>query len=58
MEPVFGQMKKTQHAERFMMRGEQETKGEWSLHCSAHNIKKLHSESVRRGRKGGKWLWN
>ena len=58
VEPVFGQMKETQGADRFMMRGEQETKGEWSLHCSAHNIKKLHSESVRRGRKGGKWLRN
>jgi hypothetical protein len=44
VEPVFGQMK--------------ETKGEWNLHCAAHNIKKLHSESVRRGRKGGKWLLN
>ena len=41
-----------------MMCGEQETKGEWNLHCAAHNIKKLHSEFVRRGRKGGKWLLN
>jgi len=58
VEPVFGQMKETQRADCFMMRGEQETKGEWSLHCSAHNIKKLHSESVRRGTKGAKWLFN
>lgn len=58
VEPVFGQMKETQRADCFMMRGEQETKGEWSLHCSAHNIKKLHSESVRRGTKGAKWLLN
>ena len=56
VEPVFGQMKETQGADGFMMRGEQETQGEWNLHCAAHNIKKLHSESVRRGRKGGKWL--
>ncbi len=48
VEPVFGQMKETQGAGRFMMRGEEETKGEWSLHCSAHNFKKLHSESVRK----------
>ncbi|TCT00433.1 IS1182 family transposase [Aquabacter spiritensis] len=47
VEPVFGQMKETQGADRFMMRGEQETKGEWSLHCSAHNIKKLHSPKIR-----------
>jgi hypothetical protein len=58
VEPVFGQMKETQGADGFMMCGEQETKGEWNLHCAAHNIKKLHSESVRRGRKGGKWLLN
>ena len=54
VEPVFGQMKENQGADRFMMRGEAETKGEWNLHCSAHNFKKLHSESVRRESKGGK----
>ena len=58
VEPVFGQMKETQRADGFMMRGEQEANDEWSLHCSAHNIKKLHSESVRRGTKGTKWLQN
>lgn len=58
VEPVFGQMKETQGAGGFMMRGEEETRGEWSLHCAAHNIKKLHSESVRRKEKGGKWLIN
>jgi len=51
---VFGQMKENQGADRFMMRGEAETKGEWNLHCSAHNFKKLHSQSVRRERKGRK----
>lgn len=58
VEPVFGQMKENQGADAFMMRGTAETKGEWNLHCAAHNIKKLHSESVRCGRKGGKWLLN
>ena len=51
VEPVFGQMKENQSPDRFMMRGEQETKGEWSLHCAAHNLRKLHAESVRSGRK-------
>jgi transposase len=51
VEPVFGQMKENQSADRFMMRGEQETKGEWSLHCAAHNLRKLHAESVRSRRK-------
>ncbi|MCP3885908.1 MAG: IS1182 family transposase [Propionibacteriaceae bacterium] len=58
VEPVFGQMKEIQGADRFMMHGSQETKGEWSLHCAAHNLRKLHSESVHRGKKGGKWLQN
>ena len=54
VEPVFGQMKEAQGADRFMMRGDAETRGEWTLHCSAHNFKKLHAESVRRKRKDGK----
>jgi len=58
VEPVFGQMKEIQGADRFMMRGHQETRGEWNLHCSAHNFRKLHSESVRTGQKGGNWLRN
>jgi hypothetical protein len=58
VEAMFGQMKETQRADGFMMRGEQEANGEWSLHCSVHNIKKLHPESVRRGTKGTKWLQN
>lgn len=54
VEPVFGQMKEIQGAGRFMMRGEEEAKGEWSLHCSAHNFRKLHSESVRKAGSGRK----
>jgi transposase len=51
VEPVFGQMKVNQGADAFMMRGHQECEGEWSLHCAAHNLRKLHSQSARRGRK-------
>lgn len=58
VEPVFGQMKETQRADGFMMRGKEEAQGEWSLHCAGHNLRKLHLESVQRGRKGGKWLLN
>jgi transposase len=58
VEPVFGQMKENQGADRFMMRGNEEAKGEWTLHCSAHNLRKLHSESVRRRREGQKWPRN
>jgi len=38
VEPVFGQMQETQGADSFMICGEQKAKGEWSLHCSAHNV--------------------
>ena len=58
VEPVFGQMKQVQGADSFMMRGEDEARGEWSLHCAGHNLRKLHSESVRRRSKGGKRLLN
>lgn len=51
MEPVFGQMKVNQGADAFMMRGHEECEGEWGLHCAAHNLRKLHSQSARRGRK-------
>ena len=55
VEPVFGQMKENQGADRLMMRGDEEAKGEWSLHCSAHNLRTLQAESVRRGKEGQKW---
>ncbi len=58
VEPVFGQMKANQGADAFMMRGQEACAGEWNLHCAAHNLRKLHSESVRRREKGGKWLLN
>ncbi|MFD0388926.1 transposase [Tistrella bauzanensis] len=58
VEPVFGQMKEIQRADGFMMRGKEEVQGEWSLHCTGHNLRKLHAEAVRQGRKGGKWLLN
>ena len=49
VESVFGQAKECQGADRFMMRGEQEIRGEWNLHCSSHNLSKLHREMLRRG---------
>ncbi|MFD0389564.1 transposase [Tistrella bauzanensis] len=51
VEPVFGQMKEIQRADGFMMRGKEEVQGEWSLHCTGHNLRKLHAEAVRQGRK-------
>ena len=52
VEPVFGQMKGTQGADRFMVRGLTACAGEWTLHCVAHNLKKLHAHRVRRTANG------
>lgn len=56
IEPVFGQMKGTQGADEFRMRGLELCDGEWKLHAATHNLKKLHSKCVRFGQKGLKWL--
>jgi hypothetical protein len=48
VEPVFGQMKDRQGADRFSMRGLSRVNGEWHLHAAVHNMRKLHRESVRR----------
>lgn len=48
VEPVFGQMKDRQGADRFSMRGLSRVTGEWHLHAAVHNMRKLHRESVRR----------
>jgi septal ring factor EnvC (AmiA/AmiB activator) len=52
VEPVFGQMKETQGAGRLMVRGLTACAGEWTLHCVAHNLKKLHAHCVRRSANG------
>jgi hypothetical protein len=51
VEPVFGQMKDCQGARRFSMRGLERCRGEWNLHAAVHNLRKLHSDSVRRAEK-------
>jgi len=48
VEPVFGQIKDRQGARRFSMRGLDRCRGEGLLDAAAHNLRKLHRESVRR----------
>ena len=48
VEPVFGQMKDRQGADRFSMRGLDRCRGEWRLDAAVHNLRKLHREFVRR----------
>ena len=54
IEPVFGQMKDRQGADRFSMRGLERCRGEWQLDAAVHNRRKLHRESVRRAENSGK----
>ena len=41
VEPVFGQIKECLGFRRFLLRGVEKVKGEWSLVCTAHNLRKL-----------------
>lgn len=54
VEPVFGQMKDHQDARHFSMRGLPRCRGEWNLQSAVHNLRKLHSDSVRRAKTVGK----
>jgi transposase len=42
VEPVFGQIKEARGLRRFLLRGLQKARGEWSLITLTHNILKLH----------------
>lgn len=48
VEPVFGQMKDRQGADRFSMRGLTRCRGEWDLDAAVHNLRKLHRDSVHK----------
>ena len=41
VEPVFGQIKHARGFRQFLLRGQSQVAGEWSLVCSAHNLLKL-----------------
>ncbi|MHC5066566.1 MAG: IS1182 family transposase [Planctomycetota bacterium] len=41
VEPVFGQMKEIQGFRRFLLRGLEKARAEWSLQCLTHNLFKL-----------------
>ncbi len=50
VEPVFGQVKEVRGIDRFMQRGIDACRGEWSLICATHNLLKLW--------RSGKAVWN
>jgi transposase len=41
VEPVFGQIKEARGFRRFLLRGLEKARGEWSLICATHNMLKL-----------------
>lgn len=41
VEPVFGQIKQARGFRQFLLRGLAQTRGEWSLICTVHNLLKL-----------------
>ncbi|MFV9455566.1 transposase [Rhodococcus sp. NM-2] len=43
VEPVFGQMSTLQNAKHLLLRGLDQTRGEWLLLAACHNLRKLHS---------------
>ena len=43
-EPVFGQMKTLQGAGQLLLRGQQATSAEWTLHATVHNLRKLYTQ--------------
>ena len=46
VEPVFGQIKEARGLRRFLLRGLQKVRGEWSLITLTHNILKLHGATA------------
>ena len=46
VEPVFGQIKEAMGFRRFLLRGLERVRSEWSLICTAHNLRKLIAAAV------------
>jgi transposase len=46
VEPVFGQIKEAMGFRRFLLRGLERVRGEWSLICTAFNLRKLAAAAV------------
>jgi transposase len=46
VEPVFGQIKEAMGFRRFLLRGLERVRSEWSLICTAHNLRKLIAARV------------
>ena len=49
VEPVFGQIKDRQGLRGFLRRGLDNVTAEWSLACTVHNIRKIHTHRIATG---------
>jgi transposase len=47
VEPVFGQMKECRNLKRFLLRGLEKVKGEFSLWCITHNLLKIYRNNPK-----------
>lgn len=55
VEPIFGQIKQGRGFRQFLMRGLEKMRGEWSLICLAHNLRKLFNKSLEAVTRTGGW---
>lgn len=53
VEPTFGIIKEIMGFRRFSLRGKEQVQGEWSLVCSAYNLKRLFNLKTQRDKNSG-----
>jgi hypothetical protein len=46
VEPIFGQIKHGRGFRQFLLRGLEKMRGEWSLICLTHNLRKLFAKGM------------
>jgi hypothetical protein len=55
VEPIFGQIKHGRGFRQFLMRGLEKMRGEWSLICLTHNLRKLFMNGLEVVTRTGAW---
>lgn len=55
IEPIFGQIKQGRGFRQFLLRGLEKMRGEWSLICLTHNLRKLFNQGFEAVTRTGRW---
>lgn len=55
VEPIFGQIKQARGFRQFLLRGLEKMRGEWSLICLTHNLRKLFANGFEVVTRTGHW---